>query len=77
MIDRLRCGDLVVIRDLDVIESFVHATANTDGELFGIAMELCEADPNGDVNDDVWAVLVSGSMFHMLRREFDIVARYK
>jgi hypothetical protein len=65
-------GDLVRIDDPDVVESFVEADPNVDGILYGIAIELCEPDPDGNEGEDVWVVLISDSMWKMLRREFEL-----
>jgi hypothetical protein len=65
-------GDLVRIDDPDVVESFVEADPNVDGILYGIAVELCEPDPDGNEGEDVWVVLISDSMWKMLRREFEL-----
>jgi hypothetical protein len=66
-------GDLVRIDDPDVVESFVEADPSVDGILYGIAVELCEPDPDGNEGEDVWIVLISDSMWRMLRYEFEPV----
>ena len=62
----MRPGDLVVIRDPDVVESFVARDALQDEILYGVVIELSEEDP---VNPkyDVWIVLVDDQMYKMLR----------
>ena len=67
-------GDLVRIDDPDVVESFVEADPNVDGILYGIAVELCEPDPDGNEGEDVWVVLIGDSMWKMLRYEFELAS---
>ena len=66
----MRPGDLVVIRDPDVVESFVHRDALKDETLYGVLIELSEEDPVNP-KDDVWIVLVNDQMYKMLRFEFE------
>ena len=66
-------GDLIRISDPYIIESFAELNPNADGSLYGIAVDLCEPDPDGNEGEDVWVVLISGSMWKMLRYEFEIV----
>ena len=68
-----KAGDLVRISDPDIVESFVEVDPNADGNLYGVAVELCEPDPDGNEGEDVWAVLISDSMWKMLRQEFEIM----
>jgi hypothetical protein len=67
-------GDLIRISDLDIIESFAELNPSADGNLYGVAVELCEADPDGNEGEDVWIVLINDSMWKMLRYEFEIVS---
>ena len=69
----MRPGDLVVIRDPDVVESFVARDALQDEILYGVVIELSEEDPVNP-KDDVWIVLVDDQMYKMLRFEFEVVA---
>ena len=69
----MRPGDLVVIRDPDVVESFVARDALQDEILYGVVIELSEEDPVNP-KDDVWIVLVDDQMYKMLRFEFEMVA---
>ena len=66
----MRPGDLVVIRDPDVVESFVQRDALKDEILYGVLIELSEEDPVNP-KDDVWIVLVNDQMYKMLRFEFE------
>ena len=69
----MRPGDLVVIRDPDVVESFVARDALQDEILYGVVIELSVEDPVNP-KDDVWIVLVDDQMYKMLRFEFEVVA---
>ena len=69
----MRPGDLVVIRDPDVVESFVQRDALKDEILYGVLIELSEEDPVNP-KDDVWIVLVNDQMYKMLRFEFETVS---
>lgn len=66
----MKPGDLVVIRDPDVVESFVQRDALQDEILYGVLIELSEEDPMNP-KDDVWIVLVNDQMYKMLRFEFE------
>lgn len=66
----MKPGDLVVIRDPDVVESFVQRDALQDEILYGVLIELSEEDPVNP-KDDVWIVLVNDQMYKMLRFEFE------
>jgi hypothetical protein len=68
----LRPGDLVVIRDPDVVESFVQRDALQDEILYGVLIELSEEDPVNP-KDDIWIVLVNDQMYKMLRFEFEMI----
>lgn len=65
-------GDLVVIRNPDVIESFVMQEPVPDELLYGVAISFEFEDPD-DPKDDVWIVLVNDQLYKMLRWEFDPV----
>lgn len=62
-----------MIRDPDVVESFVARDALQDEILYGVVIELSEEDPVNP-KDDVWIVLVDDQMYKMLRFEFEMVA---
>ena len=62
-----------MIRDPDVVESFVARDALQDEILYGVVIELSEEDPVNP-KDDVWIVLVDDQMYKMLRFEFEVVA---
>jgi hypothetical protein len=66
-------GDLVRIDDPGIIESLVEVNPSADGNIYGLAVELCEPDPDGNEGEDVWVVLISDSMWKMLRYEFETV----
>ena len=66
-------GDLIRISDPYIIESFAELNPSADGNLYGIAVDLCEPDPDGNEGEDVWVVLISDSMWKMLRYEFELV----
>jgi hypothetical protein len=68
-----KAGDLIRISDPDIIESLVEVNPSTDGNIYGIAVELCEVDPDGNEGEDVWIVLINDSMWKMLRYEFEPV----
>lgn len=68
----MRPGDLVVIRDPDVVESFVQRDALQDEILYGVLIELSEEDPVNP-KDDIWIVLVNDQMYKMLRFEFEMI----
>lgn len=59
-----------MIRDPDVVESFVQRDALKDEILYGVLIELSEEDPVNP-KDDVWIVLVNDQMYKMLRFEFE------
>lgn len=63
-------GDLVIIRNQDVIESFVQRDALPDETLLGLLVELDAEDPDSPC-EDVWIVLVNEQLYKMLRWEFD------
>ena len=69
----MKPGDLVVIRDPDVVESFVQRDALQDETLYGVLIELSDEDPVNP-KDDVWIVLVNDQMYKMLRFEFETVS---
>jgi hypothetical protein len=59
-----------VIRDPDVVESFVQRDALQDEILHGVLVELNAEDPVNP-KDDVWIVLVNDQLWKMLRFEFE------
>jgi hypothetical protein len=61
-----------VIRDPDVVESFVARDALQDEILYGVLVELNAEDPVNP-KDDVWIVLINDNMWKMLRYEFEPV----
>jgi hypothetical protein len=63
-------GDLVVIQNEDVIESFMLRESPSDGILYGILIELHEIDQDRP-QDDVWIVLIDNQLYKMLRWEFE------
>ena len=69
-VDNLRPGDLVVIRDADVVESFTMRSVGNDEVLYGVLLRLDEEDVVNP-KDDVWIVLVEGQLWKMLRFEFE------
>jgi hypothetical protein len=66
----LKPGDLVVIQNQDVIESFICRDATPEDTLLGVLVEFDTEDPD-DPNDDVWIVLVNSQLYKMLRWEFE------
>ena len=63
-------GDLVVIQNEDVLESFMLRESPPDGILYGVLIKLHEID-HWRPQDDVWIVLVDNQLYKMLRREFE------
>ena len=63
-------GDLVIIRNQDVVESFVQRDALPDETLLGLLVELDAEDPDNP-REDVWIVLVNEQLYKMLRWEFE------
>jgi len=63
-------GDLVIIRNQDVVESFVQRDALPDETLLGLLVERDAEDPDNP-REDVWIVLVNEQLYKMLRWEFD------
>lgn len=70
--DDLKPGDLVIIRDSDVVESFTLREARDDEILYGVLINLAEED-TVNPKDDVWVVLVENQLWKMLRFEFEPV----
>lgn len=70
--DDLKPGDLVIIRDADVVESFTMREARDDEILYGVLIEMLEED-TVNPKDDVWVVLVENQLWKMLRFEFEPV----
>ena len=63
-------GDLVIIQNEDVLESFMLRESPPDGILYGILIELHELDADRP-QDDVWIVLINDQLYKMLRWEFE------
>jgi hypothetical protein len=63
-------GDLVIIQNEDVIESFALREPPQSGTLYGVLIELHEPDADRP-QDDVWIVLVNDQLYKMLRWEFE------
>jgi len=63
-------SDLVIIRNQDVVESFICRDALHDETLLGLLIEL-ETEDHDNPSDDVWIVLVNDQLYKMLRREFE------
>ena len=53
----MKAGDLVIIRNTDIIESFVLRDALIDETLLGLLIEL-EHEDQKNAGDDVWVVFV-------------------
>lgn len=70
--DELKPGDLVIIRDADVVESFTLREARDGETLYGVLINMVEEDPLNP-KDDVWVVLVENQLWKMLRFEFEPV----
>jgi len=66
----MKPGDLVIIQNDEVIESFTLRESPPDGILYGILIELHELDPTHS-RDDVWIVLINDQLYKMLRWEFE------
>jgi len=66
----MKVGDLVIIRNTEIIESFVLRDALIDETLLGLLIELQAEDPYNHY-DDIWIVLVCEQLYKMLRREFE------
>ena len=66
----MKPSDLVIIRNQDVVESFICRDALHDETLLGLLIELETEDPDNP-SDDVWIVLVNDQLYKMLRREFE------
>ncbi len=71
-VENLKPGDLVVIRDADVVESFTMRETTGDETLYGVLINLSEED-TVNPKDDVWIVLVENQLWKMLRFEFEPV----
>jgi hypothetical protein len=58
-------GDLVIIQNEDVVESFALRESPPDGILYGVLIDRwCQ-------QDDVWIVLVDDQLYKMLGWEFE------
>lgn len=66
----MKAGDLVIIRNTDIIESFVLRDALIDETLLGLLIEL-EHEDQKNAGDDVWIVFVGAQLYKMLRWEFE------
>lgn len=66
----MKPGDLVIIRNQDVVESLVLRDAQSDETLLGVLIELEIEDPDSP-REDVWIVLVNERLYKMLRWEFE------
>ena len=66
----MKAGDLVIIRNTDIIESFVLRDALIGETLLGLLIEL-EHEDQKNVGDDVWIVFVGAQLYNMLRWEFE------
>jgi len=66
----MKVGDLVIIRNTEIIESFVFRDAFIDETLLGLLIEL-QAEDHYNHYDDVWIVLVGEQLYKMLRWEFE------
>jgi hypothetical protein len=66
-------GDLVVIRDPDVVESFTLRVAADNEVLYGVLVSISLEDPVNP-KDDIWIVLVENQLWKMLRFEFEPVS---
>lgn len=62
-------GDLVIIRNQDVVESLIRRLPDPNESLVGVVISLDHEDPD-DPNEDVWIVLVNDQLYKMLRWEF-------
>lgn len=63
-------GDLVIIRNPDVLESFLLREPELEEVIHGVLIRLDEEDPD-TIDDDVWIVLVNDQLYKMLRWEFE------
>ena len=70
----MKPGDLVIIRNQDVVESFVCRDAMPDETLLGVLVKFEMEDPDTP-RDDVWIVLVNDQLYKMLRWEFEPCAK--
>ena len=68
----MKPGDLVIVRNQDVVESFVCRDALPDETLLGVLVDYDSEDPDNS-DDDVWIVLVNDQLYKMLRNEFEPV----
>ena len=66
----MKAGDRVIIRNTDIIESFVLRDALIDETLLGLLIEL-EHEDQKNAGDDVWVVFVGAQLYKMLRWEFE------
>ena len=66
----MKAGDLVIIQNQDVVESFVQRDSLPDETLLGVLIELETEDPDSP-REDVWIVLVNEQLYKMLRWEFE------
>ena len=66
----LKPGDLVIIRNQDVVESFVRRGTLLDETLLGVLIDLEIEDPDSP-REDIWIVLVNEQPYKMLRWEFE------
>ena len=66
----MKPGDLVIIRNQDVVQSFVRRDALPDETLLGLLVELLLEGPDSP-REDVWIVLVNEQLYKMLRWEFE------
>lgn len=66
----MKAGDLVIIRNTDIIESFVLRDALIDETLLGLLIKL-EHEDQKNAGDDVWIVLIGAQLYKMLRWEFE------
>lgn len=66
----MKAGDLVIIRNTDIIESFVLRDALIGETLLGLLIEL-EHEDQKNAGDDVWIVFVGAQLYKMLRCEFE------
>ena len=66
----MKAGDLVIIQNQDVVESFVQRDSLPNETLLGVLIELETEDPDSP-REDVWIVLVNEQLYKMLRWEFE------
>ena len=63
-------GDLVVIQNEEVLESFMLRESPSDGILYGVLINGVLID-HWCPQDDVWIVLVDDQLYKMLGWEFE------